>query len=279
MAALLAFLAAFFRHYCSLHRLDGVLRFAPDGSASDFGRRPGPRNGPWADLAVLDPTREGPESLNLAPRLPPATQLLLAYEMQRAGFRLERISKNCEGAPGESRQILEEVFESLPDGTNALPSFLSAGIGVLVLRTEAKDCGLGPQVEVGIVEHIVTRPGWAAPFLLRSDERSELHVKLCDTVDQSMNCELRNTHPIVLAPCNFICRVGLEKDGRRWTLDREGADRLLVMRQLVRELFLDHEDLENVPPKVQPWGGARDQKGGSDLTMLPSPMRTRCTQI
>mmetsp|Transcript_117780 Transcript_117780/g.305688 ORF Transcript_117780/g.305688 Transcript_117780/m.305688 type:complete len:660 (+) Transcript_117780:67-2046(+) len=279
MAALLAFLGAFFRHYSSLHRLDGVLRFAPDGSASDFRRRARPRDEPWAELAVLDPTREGAESLNLAPRLPPATQLLLAYELQRAGSRLERIPKTCEAAPGTSRQILEEVFESLPDGTNALPSFLAAGIGVLVLRMEAEDGTQSVDVEVGIAEHIVTRPGWAAPFLLRSDERSEFHVKLCNVEDYGVHCELRKACPIVLGPCDFICRVGLEKDGRGWNLDKEGAERLQVMRRLVRDVFLDTEDLENVPPKAQSLSSTWENGGGSDLTTLPSPMRSRCTQI
>lgn len=287
MAALLAFLTAFFRHFCSLSRLDGVLRFAPDGSASDFRRKEGRRDGPWAELAVLDPTREGSESLNLAPRLPPATQLLLAFELQRAGRRLERIPRSsAEAAPGESRQILENVFEPLPEGTNALPSFLPAWIGVLVLRPASEgDGSAAPTVEVAIADHIVTRPGWAAPFLLRGDERSELHVRLCRVDEQGgAKCEIRKAKLVALNPSHFICRIGLEKDpGKGWRLDKEGAERLREMRQLVHDLFSEsHDNLENVPPKVQPLAldaFALEQPGAIDPVTLPSPMRSRCTQI
>merc|ERR1719510_179373 len=180
MEALLASLSSFFRHYSEPGCLYGILQFAPDGSSSELLRSDSPReNGhsvdAWSEFAVLDPTRQGSESLNLAPSLPPATQLLLAYELRRADQKLEQVYADVESSNGESRRLLCGVFEGLPPDINALPSFLHSFIGVLLLWGEdATGCG-ARTVELGILDHVVPRPGWAAPFLHRSDERSELH--------------------------------------------------------------------------------------------------------
>merc|ERR1719183_2631305 len=96
MAALLASLAAFFHHYSAPGGLNGVLQFAADGSTSEFRRKGEKCNSPWAELSVLDPTREGAESLDLAPRLPPATQILMSYELRRASQRLQCVPKGRE---------------------------------------------------------------------------------------------------------------------------------------------------------------------------------------
>lgn len=231
MAALLASLGAFFRHYSALDRLDGVLQFAADGSASSFRRRAKTSQDPWAVLAVLDPTREGSESLNLAPSLPRATQLLVAYELQRASMRLQQ------ALPSESRRLLEEVFEPLPDGTNALPSFHTGTIGVLVLCGEIVKGSDIPDVEVALIESIVTRPGWVAPFLLRGDDRSELDSALLDVEEISGTCHRRQGKAVLLCPCHFICRIRLEKhkDNRSWMLDLEGRERLRWMKKYMQQ--------------------------------------------
>merc|ERR1719267_496115 len=116
MVALLASLAAFFHHYATVDGLDGVLVFAPDGSSSEFRKssekKPSPRSAsvtsPWGELSVLDPTREGAESLDLAPRLHPATQLLFCHELTRACKRLQRVPKGHEQSFGDGRKVLDE---------------------------------------------------------------------------------------------------------------------------------------------------------------------------
>merc|ERR1719232_1290287 len=114
--------------------------------------------------------------------------------------------------------MLEEVFEPLPDGTNALPSFLNNPVGVLALCGETQRGSRVPNVEVALIDGVLARPGWAAPFLLRSDERSELTVKLCDVEDVSGRTHIRKKSDLVLCPCHFICRVRIEKDRGGWKL-------------------------------------------------------------
>jgi len=290
MAALLASLSSFFRHYAALGCLDGILQFAADGSSSEFRRRSradrpkGDRaSDSWAEFAVLDPTREGSESLNLAPPLPPATQLLLAHELRRAGQRLERIPTRCEASAGESRRILGEVFEPLPEGTNAMPSFMGCAVGVLLLWGENLKGGGGRTIECGMVEHIVPRPGWAAPFLHRSDDRSELHVRLCDVDERTGRCHTRRKIPVVvLCPCHFICRVHLEKEGRTVRLDAEGLERLKAMRCHLQTLDTQQQrHREEAPAKAlvdsAPTAPALAPPGPS-LGSIPSPTRSCFTQ-
>lgn len=259
MAALLASLAAFFRYYCSLEQMDGILQFAPDGSSSEFKRRSerprgtGPlSSSPWAELAILDPTREGLDSLNLAPRLPPATQLLLAHELRRAGDRLAKIPKAFEANFGDSREILQEAFEPLPEGTNALPSFVAGGVGALVLCGEVgKGTGI-QKVEMGVIEAVEPRPGWHAPFLLRGDERSGLTVRLYDVEVAQGVCYPRKKAPVTVAlcPCHFICRVHLEQDVRGFRIDKEGLERYSAMQGYVQELVARQQSLREAAAKT-----------------------------
>lgn len=276
MAALLASLTAFFQYYADLERLDGILRFAVDGSSSEFKRRAAGRAGPWAELVVLDPTREGHESLNLVPRLPPATQLLLAHELRRAGQRLEQVPRGCESSFGESRRTLEEVFEPLLEGTNVMPSFLVGEVGVLLLCAQASAAGDVRNVEFGVVDYVLPRPGWAAPFLHRGDDRSELRARLCDVDEASGQCAPRpKDAAVAVSPCDFICCARLEREGRRWRLDPEGLERLRAMRGYLAAVS---------------GGGAQQRRGGGlgeapgekpaaaaaqGLGSIPSPARSR----
>lgn len=259
MVALLASLAAFFHHYAATDGLDGTLMFAADGSSSEFKRRsgekkPSPRHATsqWAELSVLDPTREGVESLDLAPRLHPATQLLLAHELRRASQRLHRVPKGREIQQGDGRKVLEEVFEPLPEGMNALPSFAVCNMQTMgaLLLYDSDYKGVGT-VELAIIDRIVPRPGWAAPFLHRSDDRSELFVRLLDVEDRTGKAAPRRkgNNEVVLCPCHFICRVHLEKDGKSWRLDSEGFERLKAMKRYMSDLGNRHRTNETTASK------------------------------
>lgn len=289
MAALLASLAAFFRYYSSLDLMDGILQFAPDGSSSEFKRRSerprgtGPLStSPWAELAILDPTRDGLESLNLAPRLPPATQLLLAHELRRAGDRLARIPKAFEANFGNSREILQAAFEPLPEGTNALPPYVGSGVGALVLCGEVS-IGSGIQrVEMGVIESVEPRPGWNAPFLLRGDDRSALTVHLYDVEVSQGLCHARKRAPftVALSPCHFICRVHLEQDARGYRIDKEGLERYMAMQGYIQELVARQQRFreaasktaEEVSPKA---AQASSGDAVAAVAAAASPVRSR----
>lgn len=286
MVALLASLTAFFSYYSALDGLDGTLAFAADGSSSEFKKRTGRWHRPWAELSVLDPTREGAERLDLASRLHPASHLLLTYELCRASQRLEAVPRGSEVCKGQSRQLLDEVFEGLPEGTNELPSFVGGGLGALLIINDSSK-GAGVVLELAIIDTVKPRPGWQAPFLHRSDERSELSAKILDLEDRTGQCHLRKPNgrsgaAIALAPCNFICRVGLEKDGRGYRVDAEGLARLTWMRQYIVDLNARHEQAskpvadapvqkENKPP-TSPCG--KTLSNAPDLVNVPSPSRS-----
>jgi len=242
MVALLASLAAFFHHYATVDGLDGSLVFAPDGSSSEFRKssekKPSPRqiSSPWGELSVLDPTREGTESLDLAPRLPPATQILMSYELRRASQRLQCVPKGREITFGDGRMVLEEVFEPLPEGVNALPSFSVSSMGIMgaLMLVEKDASGIGA-VELAIIDSIAPKFAWAAAFLHRNDERSELFVRLLEVEERTGAARLQKSPEVVLCPCHFICRVQLEKEGRNWRLDAEGLERMKAMRWYINE--------------------------------------------
>eukprot|EP00929_Paragymnodinium_shiwhaense_P013356 TRINITY_DN121219_c0_g1_i1.p1 TRINITY_DN121219_c0_g1~~TRINITY_DN121219_c0_g1_i1.p1 ORF type:complete len:784 (-),score=161.73 TRINITY_DN121219_c0_g1_i1:111-2462(-) len=256
MAALLAAMTAFFKYYAApsgvgcTEGFDGVLSFTADGSSSEFQRRdPSAKKAsgtPWAEFSILDPTRQGAERLDLAPRLMTATQLLLGFELLRACQRLQAVPRGVETTPGESRRLLDEVFGPLPEGTNELPShIMQPGLGaILVCGEVAKGVA---EVEIAIIDRVRSRPGWQAPFLHRSDERSEVVARLCDVEERSNRCFERQTgNPVTLAPCHFVCRVGLDWDsnGRHFLIDAEGLTRFTAMRQYVRDMAARQQQLQ-----------------------------------
>jgi len=270
MAALLASLAAFFLNYTTQGGFDGVLKFAPHGSSSEFKRNKDKSRSPWPELSILDPTREGVESLDLAPRLPPATQLLFAHELRRASRRLQEASPHTlrdqentvdnKQDPLQStdmRRRLEEVFKPLPEGDNSLPISVLEGKGfaALFLWSDSDGSGVG-NLELGLVERITPRPGWSAPFLHRSDNRSELQVRLCDIDERNGKCTPRKKSTVFLCPCHFICRVHADREGRGpWTLNAEGQDRVKAMKTYLVEMRGRQHQLEEVaaaPPAPPP---------------------------
>eukprot|EP00435_Cladocopium_sp_Y103_P067564 s187_g30.t1 len=199
-------------------------------SAMKLGRRERQRGcSPWAELSVLDPTREGTESLSLVPRLHPATQLLLGHELQRAYQRFE--------AHGDNREMLEDALRPVPEGINALPSFIEEPLCALMVCGELST-GTGiQQVELAVIEKVTPRPGWMAPFLLRSDERSQMTVRLMDLEENSGRCRFRRVPRVTLCPANFICQVFMTQDSNTWRIDEEGLVRFHSMRQIVAGLM------------------------------------------
>lgn len=280
MVALLASLAAFFHHYAAIDGLDGVLMFAADGSSSEFRRssekKPSPRSSSnvWGELSVLDPTREGNERLDLAPRLPPATQLLLSHELRRASQRLHRVPKGRELSSGDGRRVLEEVFEPLPEGMNNLPSFtVSMGVMGVLLLWEQDSTGPGT-VELAIIDSISPRPGWIAPFLHRGDDRSELSVRLLDVEERTGRAAPRkSSNPeVVLCPCHFICRVQLDRDGKNYRLDTEGLERMKAMKLYLSERG-DLIRTKDVAEAKKASSEVSSTPAPENLAKLPSPSR------
>jgi len=269
MAALLSSLAAFFLSYSAQGGFDGVLLFAPDGSSSEFRKNKDKRHSPWAELSILDPTREGIESLDLAPRLPPATQLLFAYELRRASLRLQKASLQTVRDPentvdnkqdlvqsADMRQRLEEVFKPVPEEDNSLPVSVTQGnsFAALFLCSDSDSSGIG-DLEVGLVERITPRLGWGAPFLHRFDSRSQLHVRLCDIEERSGTCAARRKSAVILCPSHFICRVHADREGKGpWTLNAEALDRVRAMKAYILEMRGRQNKLGEIaaPPPAPP---------------------------
>jgi len=269
--------------------------FAADGSSSEFRRSEKKLSerapGAWGELSVLDPTREGAERLDLAPRLPPATQLLMSHELRRASQRLHRVPKGRELSYGDGRRVLEEVFEPLPEGMNALPSF-SVGsqcvMGALfLLDQEHTGCGT---VELAVIDTISPRHGWNAPFLHRSDERGELFCRLLDVEERTGRANPRKASApeVVLSPSHFVCRVQLEKEGRSYRLDAEGLERMKAMKWCMTERNDRMKKAQAAPAApaaaaAAPVTPALDAKAveeaasnpsADNLSKLPSPARS-----
>lgn len=291
MVALLASLAAFFHHYAVIDGLDGVLMFAPDGSSSEFRKSADKKassphasssSSAWGELSVLDPTREGAESLNLAPRLPPATQVLMSYELRRASQRLQRVPKGREMNYGDGRMVLEEVFEPLADSVNVVPSFTVGSMGIMgaLVLWDQDSKGAG-NVELAIIDTISPRPGWAAtgcPFLHRNDDRSQLFARVLEIEERTGRAVLQKSPEVELKPCHFICRVNLEKDGRNWRLDSDGVERLQSMRRYIADrnnhaqahAAAQETALTNKVAEEQPATTTSE-----NIAKLPSPSRAR----
>lgn len=272
MAALLSSLRAFFRYFGSLEKLNGTLLFAADGSSSEFRRNTQPRsaNSLWPELAIMDPTRPGTDS-NFASRLPAATLLLLAYELQRADLLLQTSTE--ETGYGESEKHLHDLFLPLEEGINTLPAVVRGTFGALILWDEVVP-GSGVQnVQVCLIKCATPRAGWNAPFLLRTDDRSELEVRLLEVDEKSGKCREKPSNPVSLCPCFFICKAELQAIGSRsWRLSNEALNKLLAMRRSVKEIVTPERDQASAPSTVI--DGSECSKLSIDC--VPSPSRSLC---
>lgn len=238
-----AVLSNFFFTYASFGGLDGTLAFCQESVAFEFKRKSTSKQplSPWAELSVLDPTQGCAESSDLVPRLLPATQLLLVYELRRAHRHFAQSEAEC----NDSAVPAAAAFEAAPEGSTSLPSAATAPIrALLFLGDPAKGVGT---VEVGSIDKIVPFPEWKAPFLHRSDTRSEIYVRLYDVDSKSMCCRIRPKSSMVLCPCHFICQLSsgaLVKragDGsRQWAFSADDLDRLSSMQKYLQEIR-DHQ--------------------------------------
>lgn len=232
MATLLVALHAFFEKYSTWEGLHGAVVFSPDGS--EFHPHKENYASPWVEFSVMDPTRQGVESLDLAPRVSPATMLLLVHEIRRAAKRLPSLQ---EPTYGDGRTALEEIFTEVPEDANQLPFSINHSTepyGVIILYGE----GLG-RVEVGIINSIIPRPGWAAPFLHRRDDRSTVQVHLLDAEDRTMrfHSRIRKT-PVVVCPCQFICRITIWWDAKiqAWAVTPDSWEKFQDIKRSLNEI-------------------------------------------
>jgi hypothetical protein len=231
MATLLVALHAFFEKYSTWKGLHGAIVFSPDGS--EFHPHKETHAAPWVEFSVMDPTRQGAESLDLAPRIAPATMLLLVHEIRRAARRLPSLQ---ETNYGDGRQALEEIFTEVPETQNQLPVCLSdstEAYGVMILYGE----GVG-RVEVGLVNSIIPRAGWTAPFLHRRDDRSSVQVHLLDAEDRTTRFHSRRKPPVVICPCQFICRVIMwwDTQSKAWAVTPDSWERYQEIKRSHAEI-------------------------------------------
>jgi len=197
---------------------------------------------------VRDPTREGKET-TLTPRLLPATQLLLAVELGRAAERLsaevEARSSGCwdEGAIFGCAESIAGLFSPRPEGANSLPARVEGGMGAIVLLGDpGRDLG---RLEVVMIESAKPRDGWRAPFLHRADERSVIHVRLCDVEEHTGKCKPRRRDCetcLVLGPCHFVCGVAIDHQSKRWCLEPEDLELYERMQSLLEEMEVRHKE-------------------------------------
>jgi len=239
-------LATFFHTYAARDGLDGVLMFEEGSVASSFSQRSKNRRSPWAELSVLDPTMTGSEASEIAPRLLPATQLLIAYEFRRASALLPAASSH-DAKDGDAR--MRQIFEQVPEGSNSLPAEIqtSRPIGAILLIGDPNK-GVGT-LQLALIEYVQPQKDWKASFLHRSDTRSEIYAIMLDLDEDKKVCQPQRKESkrgiifksAVLCPCHFVCRVEFTtfRSGngpRKFAISDEGLKRFQGMRRYLEDL-------------------------------------------
>lgn len=249
MPQLMAFLTAFFHSYSALGGLDGQLAFEDEAGKSNFAPREQRKKSPWSELSVLDPTHKGEfgDSSELAPKLLPATQLLIAYELRRASSLL---SEAC--APEvKDNNFMRQLFDGAQENYNSLPSSLASSIGAIMLLGDPSN-GVGT-LELATITHVTAHRDWKADFLHRSDKHSEIYVRLFDADEKKRSCKQRPRGNCVLCPCHFVCRVSLFKTtSTHLELSDEDWDRFNGMKEYIRELQKRHQACNEIKEGVTP---------------------------
>lgn len=176
---LLSAIAAFFDRFAE-GGLAGTLLFAdgqhaqfwPQQASNDHQQLPALSSGAFS---VLDPTTTsedsaayGIEPLELAPRISSATQLLQAYELQRAQ-QLSSLALNSD----EGGAALSLLFAEVDELDYLLPAVVPQEPTGVVLLSEGS-------LVFGILRKINLKPGWSAAFLHRHDKFSRLAVEVCN---------------------------------------------------------------------------------------------------
>lgn len=300
MCDLLVSLTAFFETFAGVGALAGTLSFASDGASSTF-RRPKRRSSAWSSLAILDPTREGQEVLDLAPQLQPATQLLLAHEMRQAAILLRQVPRDQEETPEQGKFIMEQVFAGLAEDVHVLPSHADEPLGALFLIPDAADPHTGSEgagkLELVLIDNLQPRSNWSADFLRRDDRRSEVRIQLCDVEERTGRAVKRQNAQLSLCACHFVCRIDLQKvesnkehgevaDGSTWEIGKDALNRFHSMRQYVLELSEYHLKVstaavtipagkEQVRKEHEQVRATAEKLPNQAIAQLPSPARSR----
>jgi len=146
------------------------------------------------------------------PRISPATQLLYAYELNRAQRlagaalvtdedpNMEFIANGIETNGAALRTLFADVgeaFNIFPAVTPDEPS------GVLVFYNSSLLFGILQKVEVKI--------GWTATFLHRRDKRTRFAIQLCDVDLETAEVVPRRDAGAIrwFHPCDFVCMAPL----------------------------------------------------------------------
>jgi hypothetical protein len=253
---LLGAIAVFFDRFAE-GGLSGTLLFAegkraefwPQASLSESERQvPALSSGAFS---VLDPTTTsedsaafGIEPVDLAPRISSATQLLHAYELQRAQSLSSLALAREELSPdsGESGDALNRLFSEVNEALYLLPSAVpDEPLGLMFL--------CGGVLLFGLLQHITLKPGWAATFLNRHDVLSRIAVRIC-SVDLETRVALpQESAPSLLhwlSPADAVCTASLRPccNGSAWErrncyeLDAESLEHWCSMHALLgNDLF------------------------------------------
>mmetsp|Transcript_52871 Transcript_52871/g.83986 ORF Transcript_52871/g.83986 Transcript_52871/m.83986 type:complete len:623 (-) Transcript_52871:234-2102(-) len=262
MEQLLICLTAFFRDYSAPGALHGALRFsreAEDGSySSEFRRSPRNADSPWSELVVLDPAPAAPgvadsQDVNLAPCLSAATQLLIAYELQRAACLLQGWNKS-----ERSGSFLEALFLGHLPMKNSLPAIIKDGPVTCLLLQGNPSQGVGT-LQVVVIEKIFPRPGWNAPFLHRFDTSSELYARVFDVCEESGSCDLKPepVGHVVLCPCHFVCMIELQRDGSKYKVKEDDLRIYRTMQRTLSEMQKHQRALGDLPSPSQKSAGEK----------------------
>lgn len=243
--ALLGAMAAFFDRYAEAG-LSGTFRFSGFVGAEFH-----PQSKPCQDeeaqgmssvanFSVLDPTTTsrdsaawGVEPVDLAPQSSAATHLLYSYELRRAqGLSAAALAvtpdqNECVLDSGSGRAF-SELFADSAEAVNTLPTMMPAGqAAVIVLH--------GSSLVVGILQCIVPKPRWTAPFLHRHDTHSAFALHRL-SVDANTGALSLPTDPQAewFHPTDFVCMATLRGDSPGSPhLDAESLQRWRDLRALL----------------------------------------------
>lgn len=251
----LSAIATFFGEFSIEGRRSGAILFCDSGE-STFQFQPFEGHPLWPKLSVLDPVlcsqNAPPAQANLVPTLSMATQLLYAYELQRASqlsAEALRLSASSDGAGA-----IKALFAERPESGNFLPSVLANCTDwfaelALVLQ---ESC-----LHLVMLCNASPRSGWTAPFLHRLDNNSTLQARICDVNLETgaVSVRLGQACQLVFTPAHFVSRAYLTAAG---SLDPEDLQRLRDMLELLSRTCGQAQAVPEATEPLQCNGGYTD---------------------
>lgn len=211
-------------------------------------------------FSVLDPTTTSEDSaafgiapVDLAPKISSATQLLQAYELQRAqqlsSLALTGDESSLNG--GEGGVALCALFAEVDERTNFLPAMVpQEPTGVIFLHDGA--------IMFGILQQVNLKHGWAAAFLHRHDKQSSVGVEPCH-IDLERRVAVPHAHCELqwLPPADVVCMAPLLVHNEAYShghlhasvleLDAESFERWCKMHTLLGIEFVYTQPAHSVP--------------------------------